>query len=254
MNDCVLSLQMSRAVGTAQPIDVYPACARTSSDCAAFAACVGHGRDASYCAAHLGDSCDGDVLLSCDFDSGGPVLSVDCRAIGLGCVTTGSGSTCSDGTRCDAVPNTCDGSSVANCDYMTGYLERYDCDAILPGTTCRVVNNQAVCRLPGAPCTDSRCDGDTLVECESGQETRIDCARLGQHCRPGSGAGSVCVPPPINACSSAFKCATALYSACPNGRDCPGIPLNVCVNQTVQPFDCASIGLTVCDMTAGQCL
>ena len=121
---------------------------------------------------------------------------------------------------CDGATPPCDGDVSQTC--TGGLLGRFTCPA---GTTCE----PGGCTGTGAPCSQDRCDGTTLVSCVNGRELASDCATLPipSVC---DGDDPSCVP------SSDLACDPVSFP-----DRCEGASLVYCDGDR-RSFDCASLG------------
>ncbi|HEX6836547.1 MAG TPA: hypothetical protein VF334_08230 [Polyangia bacterium] len=221
----------------------YVDCAVASSDCAGLLRCASRGHDPSFCAAHPGNVCDGDLLVQCPPASAVPdwaIYTNDCAAAGLRCEAANGSASCTDGVGCDpSVAAYCDGNRYwVTCDGTTHLRSRVDCarDSI-PGATCRIgsgFGDPAGCLPSGPPCSGARCDGDELVVCVAGEEVRADCTQLASRCDASSGKPA-CVP-------TASECGDGAKDQCAGGD------LTTCVEGMLRAVDCATIGLSACTL------
>jgi hypothetical protein len=81
----------------------------------------------------------------------------------------------------------CQGDRATFCTLVgkDAWLREQDCASW--GLTCGMRNGRANCMARGAGClgADPRCDGDTLVFCAAGVETRVSCKEMGlSKCEP----------------------------------------------------------------------
>jgi hypothetical protein len=202
--------------------------------------------------------CDGDTLRRCDAFRGDRVISEDCAAEGMRCVPVGSGARCGLAV-CDVgtIAADCLDNRVVSCigytfsDGTSGGVvtPREDCGD--HDATCAIGPNGAECVGNGAPCTPFpggglACDGDVLVGCENGYETRLDCAASGLHCVtltgsvPGAGR-IVCARQP-----EIVICGVIDFYAC------QGTTLYYCDENGNQSLDCKCLGYRDC--SDGHCV
>ncbi len=221
-------------------------CSNAGSDCTGVLDCVSRGHDGDYCAAHAGNSCDGDLLVQCNSPApADPTLAdpalftADCAALGMRCFDNGGGAaSCSDGTTCDpGSPPSCDGNRYyLSCDSGTHLRYRLDCTlSSVPDATCRAGASRTGCLPSGPPCAAARCDGDVRVTCLDGQEVRDDCAQVASSCNMAGGAPT-CVRL-VTQCSGNAACAGNAITSCPSGMS--------------QTIDCSALGLSTCMTDAG---
>lgn len=219
----------------------YVECAVASSDCAGLLQCASRGHDPSFCAAHPGNVCDGDVLVQCPPASAPPdwaIYTTDCAAAGQHCAAANGSASCTDGVGCDpSAPPYCDGNRYfVTCDATTHLRSHVDCarDPIVDAT-CRIdpgFGGPAGCLPSGPPCSRARCDGDELVVCVAGEEVRADCTQLASRC---DAAKPACVP-------VATECAAGTKDQCSGGD------LTTCVDGMARVVDCATIGRSTCTL------
>jgi hypothetical protein len=222
----------------------YVDCARDALDCTSVLRCASRDHDPSYCVAHPGASCDGDLLVQCAAAS--PVVdwaiaNTDCAALGMRCLAANGNANCSDGTPCTPTPGSghCDGNTFVACDGNTKLTWREDCARSgIVNASCRSDSARAGCFPSGPSCSGSadRCDGDVLVQCVVGEEERVDCARVSGRCSLRSDVTGVygsCVS--LATCSASDACGAATLATCVDG-----IP---------QSIDCSAIGLSMCAAT-----
>ncbi|MFO0560947.1 MAG: hypothetical protein U0269_23210 [Polyangiales bacterium] len=212
----------------------------SANSCASFADCVSMNHGATYCAAHPGDSCDGNVLVVCGADR--PADTVDCSAYGMQCRAVGTRAVCTTGNACAASMVRCEGSRRVTCNTDARLEVSIDCAEFGPSWTCGATADGMGCVPPTPACTAdaTRCDGDTLVTCPSNllRELRSDCASVysGGHCSVIIGRAQ-CVPG---------------SSACDDSADdvCTGAQIQSCVSGRRTTVDCAALGFRACQLTA----
>ena len=99
------------------------------------------------------------------------------------------------------------------------------------------MNEVPRCVLAGAMCTGTaaRCEGNTLIRCESGyaRESRTDCAVAYEGTCQSYAMGARCVP-------------TATMCDVRGEEFCNRTALGVCVNGRYRSFECTSIGVAAC--------
>jgi hypothetical protein len=178
----------------------------------------------------------------CDGEAGVQV----CRATApCGITCTRAGGTCLGNGQCSLTATT------AECDMCTGDGRAVSCGTIDGVLTVSGINACAsggyACET-GPRCVDrtscptdgDRCESGTSVQCNSGVESRIDCAATGLACA----ANGQCLPDP-----SAQACATpgaaclgsSLYTCAGNGSawmriDCPALGFSRCVEDAQTGF------------------
>jgi len=223
---------------------IFASCVdRAGGDCAAVSRCqLG---DMGPCPAGERDHCDGSREVYC---WGGDLLVDDCADGSL--LDTDPGATCfvgTDGaTRCGfatcptpAPPDHCEGNTEVTCDH--GVLERLTCS---PGV-CSMGSQGPRCAGTGAPCTQDRCDGDTLMQCLGRREQPFACDQLpipsvcGQGCAYGVCPVSRCLP------SSRLSCDPLSHV-----DTCDGTRIVYCDGQE-RTVDCAALGFTTCVAVPG---
>lgn len=236
----VLQTVLAGQIGASTIYARYVECARTATDCTSVLQCASRGHDPTYCAAHPGNSCDGDLLVYC---STGQVVdwsidNTDCAALGMHCFEVNGTASCSDGTSCAPIPGpgNCDGNAIVRCDGVTNLTWREDCSRSgIINATCRSNGKSAGCFPSGSACDNDRCDGDILVQCAVGEEQRTDCAGIGRHC--------VLQPNPAGPVGFCAADVTSCTDACDNAM------LIDCVDGVPQAIDCSTIGLSTCATT-----
>lgn len=213
-------------------------------DCNAILACVGLRRDDDpTCQPH----CEGNVRVSCD---GGSAWRMDCGvfpfAPGPVCVEDAEfGVACVSGTGCTTAGLSCDGNKQRYCSTSGAYYEGTCGSASCYDGRCSEV--------PLTPCTvppggnDVVCDGDVVIMCADGLESRFDCSGFD----------------PDLTCLTWTDGAGGTYTGCDfpgtcSGLDeptCDGTSVVVCDHGSPATADCASIGFTSCGTAAGtgQC-
>ncbi len=138
----------------------------------------------------------------------GKLLSLDCAAFGLRCVTGASGPQCATGGgACTEGATRCDGSSAVACYH--GHEVRIDCGArgltcgsaaggldAGGGTVSAVGACAAVSPAKGAcdPAAPAKCDGATLRWCAGGQPRGYLCKSVGLSRCVADDKGARCVP------------------------------------------------------------
>jgi hypothetical protein len=230
-----------------------PSCLSSALTCSAVRACLHPsltGASAAFCRAHPGamTGCEGNALVSCGADDPEESTVLDCESLGAKCgdlTQAGGLSThaCIDPARCSAELTSawCSGTlAVVSC--HDGEIERTRCKA---GTSCREHTDKdgehaAMCEGPGhASCATpgkKRCDGNTLVECEThghfAHEHAVDCTAAGLTCSLVD-AGAAC---------------TSAMPRCMGGHPtCEGNALTFCAAGLRLGIDCNEIGLGPCE-------
>jgi hypothetical protein len=215
----------------------YVDCAVAATSCKQVLTCVSRGHDPTFCAAHPGLVCDGDVLVNCA-TADWALYTTDCAAEGMHCEEANGSASCTDGIGCTPGPAYCEGNRYyVTCDATTLRRSRIDCArSDIPNATCRIdprIIDQAGCLPSGPPCAaGNRCEGDELVTCVAGEEARIDCTQRAGHCAQAS---------PIDQpqCVADVDCGKTT-------QECSGDGITVCVDGITDTIDCSAIGLTTC--------
>lgn len=207
---CVLALscdplKTELTISECLTLDRAPACAKSATDCATFAACFGRGWGGeSSCTTATEDfSCVGERAFQC----AAPAYNIDCAHLGGVCIATTAntwpcqptgvtGITCS----ADSTRDSCQGNTLYWCE--DGVLRGKDCAA--SGGTClthpTTQSSYCVEGLTTCETKAASCRGDTLVRCDSrGLLGEHDCTRAGLVCSD-DGAGARCK---ARACSAA---------------------------------------------------
>lgn len=134
----------------------------------------------------------------------GKLLSLDCAAFGLRCVTGASGPQCATGGgACTDGSTRCDGTTAVACYH--GHDVRIDCaargltcgaSAIDGGTVSAVGACSAAASSKGAcdPAAPAKCDGATLKWCAGGQPRGYLCKSVGLSRCVADDRGARCVP------------------------------------------------------------
>ncbi|MCU1282415.1 MAG: hypothetical protein JWM53_5961, partial [bacterium] len=219
-------------------------CAQAATDCGSVMACATQNHDPTYCAAHRGMSCDGELAIHCTNGAAGSFAGSgfgwadpgpdDCTKRGTHC----HNGFCSDGLTCSTViDKICvDATHESLCDEGNGIASTIDCSVSAPGSRC--LNDGCG---PAYKCSFEGCDGNTLVVCGTLASARIDCGALGGHCGIDTRRGQIqdCIPD-----------ATECDSTSPDR--CNGNAIEICINGKYQSFDCTSIGLSTCSTIIGR--
>lgn len=237
----VLQTVLAEQIGPSTIYARYVECGRAAMDCRSVLQCASRGHDPTYCSAHPGYSCDGDLLIGCPTGQvDWSIDNTDCAALGMRCFEANGTARCSDGTSCAPMsgPGHCDGNVFVLCDRDTSLTWREDCPRSgIINASCRSDGKFAGC-FPSGPSCDAaadRCDGDMLVRCLAGEEERTDCSSIGRHC--------VLQPNPAGAVGFCAADVTSCSDACTNGT------LTSCVDGVAQTIDCSAIGLSTCSTT-----
>jgi hypothetical protein len=231
------------------------ACAAKSKTCADWLECTSAPHGPSYCAKHVGDSCDGNTAVSCASASAAGVV-LDCPSA-YPCTLTGGKARCSDGTSCSPDNDylgQCAGNALVSCVCADGSIT---CNAgtgtqyatpCAPGT-CGFTGGPpgptyAACLAPAVfppcnvPTTTSSCKGDVFDDCEArGNESEFDCASAEAHCD-------------ANAANPYFSHCVSNATECDDHADvasCDGNALRWCIDGKWREFDCTPIGMQ-CDL------
>lgn len=180
-------------------------------------------RTGSPCAED-GESCDGDVALSCLGGRLGRVL--DCGHVGGSCAIGGDGLAGCVQAECPAMAGSCDGSGRA---LACGSVGIQDCAG--SGLECVVGAAGPACVAPDTDCTgisagDPTCSGTISSRCQaSGSLAFLDCARVGLGCEAS-----------LNECEGGGACDEASYFA-----RCEGTHLRYCLFGSVRDVDCGTL-------------
>ncbi len=239
-------------------------CAREATNCTTFRSCTTRNHGVDYCTANRGESCDGNVRVSCPMVGPNtppelipPATTQDCALLGLVCSASNGNAACTNGMACDAMfMPTCDGTKIVTCDRSTMMQEPTDCARQTPGSTCVMLSvggatvptclTSTMCMLePGRAST--RCETSSLISCvalpgampdpngrREGREVRIDCAHEALE-------GRCAVVGGTSGC-------TSIQNQCaPDSPDrCNGNAVEICVNGRYESTDCGSIGFSRC--------
>jgi hypothetical protein len=222
------------------------ACAAKATDCADWLECAAAPYGPSYCASHVGASCDGLVAVDCASASAGGV-SQTCPST-YPCSVVDGGAICTDGTAC--VPQAfgqCVGNYFVTCPSTgTGLVAR----RCAPGA-CGETGTPPGPSVPGcipnplAPScstTTLRCDGNFSDECQPGHpEQRFDCAIAAAQCD-------------LAATDAYFAYCVPIATQCNDQVDtpsCEGNALRWCIDGEWRTFDCTPIGMR-CDDRFGD--
>lgn len=226
-------------------------CAAAANNCMTVLECASRNHDPAYCAAHPNNSCDGSVLVQCGTAADWSIYTTDCAAFGLRCQQANGAAACTDGAPCDptSTPLHCAGNQYVSCDKTTGLRSTVDCNqSPIPNATCRIgasvafFSNPPGCLPSGPPCVQTpRCDGNLLVTCVAGEETRIDCGQLASHC-----AATGDYEDPITCVSDDTQC--------DGGASCAGDAIVACVDGAWTAIPCSMLGLTSCAVVNGTTL
>jgi hypothetical protein len=204
------------------------------TDCEGVLACLGARRDPE---ADCQDKCEGNVVVECQ---GLDALRYDCGtwALGLGpvCVEEQPGlAWCVDATCTDVDTLTCDGTQVRRCT-AGGSLFEFDCAPSL------CFENGRCSDAPPVPCSasfDVSCDGDFLVTCEDGLETRINCRDRDDRftCRVIADQGGT-----TTGCELDADCSRFTETACSSDTD-----VTYCdADGSLASVDCTALGFSTC--------
>jgi hypothetical protein len=203
--------------------------------------------------------CDGDTLRRCDAFRGDRVVSEDCAAEGLHCIPVGSQARCGF-EACDptTLRVTCLDNRIVLCarylfaDGTVGGVLQPGEDCSDHDATCVVGTDGPICVGKGAACTPFpwggglACDGDVLIGCENGYETRTDCTASGLHCVTltgslGAAGRIVCAHQ-----SEVIVCVVSDFNVCKGTR------LDYCDQHGNQSLDCTCLGYSGC--SDGHCV
>lgn len=219
-------------------------CAAQAASCDATLRCLGK-LDTSWCDAHPDPACDGDTLVGC-WD-GAPLVQHDCGAVGMRCVKGADGvAVCGDGNSCNAAVTPCHGGAYEQC--SDGVVQRYDCNAFEPGSTCLEVkgaDGTAItgCAANGQPgCTVAdyagTCDGNDMTFCNSGVSLHVACSEVGRHCGAASSGTVGCLPNGSDCDGSTDACTSS------------GDAMQICVDGAWVTTSCSTLGFTTCSLAA----
>lgn len=206
-------------------------------------------------------TCDGDTLTRCDQFRGARIVTEDCAAEGLHCVTVGNEARCGL-AACEPLTyvSECIDNRVTTClAVLSSVDEKGIGGVVLPlddcgrhDATCTVGANGAACVGNGPACTfvpqgDLECDGDVLVTCDaSGHQERTDCAAEGLHCvslSPNPGGFTL-------ACASHPGLVTCVQDV--SFGVCNGTSIEYCDDDGNQKLDCKALGYSGC--ADGHCV
>jgi len=222
-------------------------CLLAAKDCAAVSACFTAGVPKYGCGGGKVVGCTGSVAWFCE---NGVPLTIDCSLFGMPCRTvTDQISFCAHQPDCSAGKKgtTCKGTVAHICkqaDATTFDGWTIDCAGI--GMTCLPEVNDDdpdVCGQAGAASCDvdtfkKRCEGNVLVECNEGQELRMDCGLIARKCT-------------VEGFSGDADADCRRTNLCPTDKDgdplpdsCQGNVLTFCDGKTVASLDCAKYGMT----------
>jgi hypothetical protein len=212
--------------------DAIVSCVNAAADCQAVGRCVNAGAEGEVCDATYQRRCDGSVVRQCSSglvmgydctdmgmdcvedtvsqlwcgltdacpensycEGNGYVSCVNGVSVFTDC---GEGScvpspynpdnaACAgEGEACDGPVYECEGDTAVTC--INGRIHREPC---MPGL-CTTMDG-AFCKT-GEECTESSCEGSTLIACISGTRFVIDCTELGFSTCAEEAAGPTCVP------------------------------------------------------------
>lgn len=210
-------------------------CLTAASDANRVVECVDHIRGACDGPRR----CDGDRVIDC---AEGERVEIDCRIrnceddracdeqpLGGTCVAAAS-PTCGFGRCDDTFAPHCEGEMAVFC--TNGAIQHRDCRTALgrPATVCRA----GACAAMPASCARDQsrhCEGDDIVSCFGGEESRTRCA---QFPLPMTCTGAECVASPRLRCNP-----SAHYDAC------DGQSLRYCDGQE-RTLDCRALGFAGC--------
>jgi hypothetical protein len=198
-------------------------------------------------------SCDGDTLSLCDAFAGARVVTQDCAAAGLHCITMGGEARCGLGT-CDPTTATaaCAGSVLTTCEPQTSYhgdklgglvIAGDDCsdhDATCSGGQC--VGNGPACTFSG---DTIGCDGNDVLTCGAGGHQERN------HCPSGTTCGTSTGPGFTYVCVGSSGHVTECQED-PNFQLCDGNSLEYCDDKGNERLNCVALGYSGCD--TGHCV
>jgi hypothetical protein len=188
--------------------------------------------------------CDGAELVECE---NGVTFRVSCPAVyaaGTSCMMPQPGcrdplmdGDCALGPCTGSAPS-CNGTVATSC--YAGVQEAVDCALQRPPQVCHFDGTNASCGGTGPPCTgSSRCDGDTLVDCDGGFEARVDCSVIEGSCQSASGISLYAY------CGYGTACDPGQFGTC------NGTQLTFCAGGLMRTVDCRSFGFSTC--SGGLC-
>src|SRR5262245_29491391 len=139
-------------------------------------------------------TCVGPNLVFCDINDTDSLSCPVTAAPGTSCLMTSTGgATCALG-MCNDNSQRCDGSVLVSC--VDGVLAAHDCSLLVPTLQCRQSSpGVAACAGVGpawASTDPPHCEGDALVTCANGFQSRTDCSVGGAHCLGSSSAQPYC--------------------------------------------------------------
>lgn len=220
---------------------VSVSCLSGAADCAAVAACI-TGPDPTVCDDTSQEfvTCVSNWRVNCSF---GNLLAGDCTVEGTQCLLTSGGAACGEHVCSGSEPTTCDGTVLRSC--VKGAVVPYDCarrDCAPCGAS---ANGTAECSVPHPSCSPDRtyCDGNDIVHCTAGVESREHCNRF--PVRQICGTRQIMTGPTS---SEIVACVAAPGSACdPESYidHCNGTVLIYC-DGNEQTLDCAAVGFSDC--------
>jgi hypothetical protein len=223
-------------------------------NCAAYQACMTFQHSATYCTAHPGRSCDGDVLVNCT--STPDVSATNCTGLGLHCVEANGGASCTSGRTCSGSAElSCQGDTSVRCESSSQLEYPIDCTRL--GANIRCFMGRCT-YWPTCTRAGNRCEGDVAVQCGASTEpgTRMDCrASVDGRCVVGADAGADAALTPEGWCEfDAHECSVN------DPETCMGNALRLCVNGRLVSIDCRPLGFRTCvqpsdasGMTAAHC-
>jgi hypothetical protein len=213
----LLTAMASRAVTGVPPVfqqlsaDQLLACGASATSCADWSACANAPYGPAYCATHPGDSCDGNVAVTCASTTGGGT-SKTCSDQ-FPCRINAGKAECSSGEACTGFTVECGGNGVVTCfkdikheapcapnescayppapgPHMGSCTRKrvsgpYDCASVgLSYDATATTGAYIETCVPSAPdCNESaKCNGDTMRWCIAGHARTFDCGTIGLKC------------------------------------------------------------------------
>ena len=252
VGSCITGLRLSISTGQLSLDDrAVLACAATATSCAGYVNCVTHGHPT--CDSSPAAFCDGDTVIMCY--NGAPWVR-NCAYRGMHCYDDPTlpsdvlHAFCTTGAPCatHAYVTSCSGSVLTQCADLNAPLSppqslgaTYDCSTYYPGWQCVTPSPTDVadvggCESPGPSCavSDTHCEGNVLVDCNSGRALRVDCGAVYDGTCGASSGGSSC------AWLSTHQQCDAMVD------ECMGSTLRTCLNGVWINVDCTAYGFHGC--------
>ena len=233
-------------------------CVAAATSCDAVYACLNAGTATTGCTppndSFRGRSCEGNTLIACtETGVGEPMIEAraDCRAHGLTCVEIGVAgeesipacvnSRASDTLATGQMKVTCSGY-IANVQVLNAVMT-YDCRSFM-GSTCVAGDYTGdfeaaqFCEPSTVVCDsntfEEHCDGNSVVECRNGLESREDCASYGMIC------GEIAYDSGTYHGCRFVECSRSYKETCEDGS------ITYCDPDGVKTIDCKALGFTGC--------